>query len=313
MTTPNPAEFVMVGREPTEAMVHAICRATGTHGRKVETCQQCPASTEHPTYGPCAQACYAMARDGWRKSVAAAPTSPVMAAGVTDAQVEAVAHAFWSRDPEGRTWDQFRQTNAGRVLLSDMRAALSPLLAQLDALSGEVGRLRDVERRAKERMGVGDDTEMNSAYWVCRKMAKLEAAESERDTLRTKWNDQAVFLLAEMERLRADRDDLANRLHRERELCEVNSDIVDDVREALGLKDKPGCVVEAAAALRAKLEAAEALLREARDYVSIAVSEESTVSKSLRVPRTTEARFLARIDAAIAGEPGATKDMQHEK
>jgi hypothetical protein len=45
------------------------------------------------------------------------------------------------------------------------------------------------------------------------------------------------------------RDEMRQRLRGVQELCDVNSGIVDAVREALGLKGKPGDVVERAAAL----------------------------------------------------------------
>lgn len=51
--------------------------------------------------------------------------------------------------------------------------------------------------------------------------------------------------------------------------------------------------------------ALRALLTEARDYVNQAVRDEASLNRGLVTPRTTEARFLARIDAALATPSGA--------
>ena len=102
------------------------------------------------------------------------------------------------------------------------------------------------------------------------------------------------------------RDEMRQRLRGVQELCDVNSGIVDAVREALGLTGKPGDVVERAAALYKERNALRALLIEARDYVANEVRAEMELNKRLRTPRTTEARFLARIDAALPPLPDAS-------
>lgn len=64
-------DVVKVPREPTEAMVHALCREC-----RVEDCKKCVESREHEHYGKVYPMCYGIVKECYAAMLAAAPAAP---------------------------------------------------------------------------------------------------------------------------------------------------------------------------------------------------------------------------------------------